>query len=216
MSNDNKQWADDVGFDDASAGSVEFTKYAGVKGTTDRLAFVHLKPDGKIIVKKAQIHYVPGIGYFRSNDFAKQKFGEPKTRYATIVGQYRTNKVGKVESLEGIVCKFYIFGDKKYVALKQANDMFPFDKHDILSTCTEEKFQQCTFQSCKEAAWSVKPEIKAAVLAQVEKLAPHLDNQLGRDLTVEQIKEKLGTLDTSPASDADTPAVSADDIIASL
>lgn len=214
MSN-SKQWADDVGFDDEAAGGVEFTKYAGQKGHVDRLCFPHLKPDGKIIVKKARIHYVPNVGYFRANDWTIQKFGEPKVRYATIVGQYKTNKLGKVESLEGITCKYWIFGEKKYLALKQANEMFSFDKHDILSTCTEEKFQQMTFQSCKEAAWSMKPESKAAVLAQVEKLAPHLDNQLGQDLTVEQIKEKLGELEAVPTTEADS-AVSADDIIASL
>jgi len=221
MTTNAKNFAEDVGFEDETANAFDFKKYAGVKGQTDRLAFVCLNPaTGKPIVKKAQTHYVEGLGYIKANEYTIKRFGKPKARYVTIVGQYATNKLGKIENPKNmvIVCKFFIMPEKKYALLKAANEEFPLQKHDLLSTCQEEKFQQLQFQSCKEAAWVLIPEIKAGVLEQVAVMSPYLENQLCQDLTVEQIKEKLNDVEETPVEDAtaETTEASADAIIADL
>jgi hypothetical protein len=219
MSTNAKNFSEDVGFDD-EVRSFEFEKYSGVKGQTDRLAFVHLNAKGKPIVKKAQIHYVEGIGYIKSNEYTLKKFGAPRARYVTIIGHYKTNKLGKIENPKNMAvnCKFFILSDKKYALLKAANDEFPLEKHDLMATCVEEKFQQLQFQSCKEAAWVLIPEVKASVLEQVSKLEPHLDRQLCQDLTVEQIKEKLNDVEETPveAASGESTEASAESIIANL
>lgn len=219
MSTNAKNFSEDVGFDD-EVRSFEFEKYSGAKGQTDRLAFVHLNAAGKPIVKKAQTHYVEGMGYIKANEYTIKKFGAPKPRYVTIVGHYKTNKLGKIDNPKNmsVNCKFFIMSDKKYALLKTANEQFPLEKHDLMATCVEEKYQQLQFQSCKEAAWVLIPEVKANVLDQVSKLEGYLDNQLCQDLTVEQIKEKLNDVEETQVetATADTTAVDTDSIIADL
>lgn len=212
-----KDFSEDVGFDD-EVRTFEFEKYAGVKGQTDRLAFVHLNENNKPIVKKAMTHYVEGIGYIKANDYTIKKFGAPRPRYVTIVGQYKTNKLGKIENPKqmSLNCKYFILSDKKYALLKAANEQFPLEKHDIMSTCIEEKYQQLQFQSCKEAAWVLIPEVKADVLEQVSKLESYLSAQLCQDLTVEQIKEKLNDVEETAVESTDSAAVDTDAIIADL
>lgn len=208
--------SEEVGFDDNSVSSFQFEKYKGTKGQTDRIAVVLCK-EGKPVVRKAWTHFIEGVGYVIANDYTRSRFGEPSLRFATVVGQYRTDKFGKIQqpfNESSVMVKFFIFGVKKYDLLRKANEEFPLDKHDLLVSCQEDKFQQLGFQSCKEAAWKLKPEVQKAVAAQVEKLANYLEGQLGQKLTAEQIKEKLGETDTEVASDS-TPS-SADDVIAQL
>ena len=213
--------SEEVGFDDDSVRSLDFEKYKGTKGTTDRLAFVHLKDiQGKLqpILRKAYVHYIENVGYVLANDYTRSRFGEPTLRLVTIVGQYQTDKFGKIKqpfNETSLTLKFFVLSAKKYDALRKAHQEFPLDKHDLMVTCIEDQYQQLNFQSCKEAAWAIKPEIKKAVLAQVEKLAPYLEGQLGQNLTVEQIKEKLGENSDSGIA-ADDTSSNADDIIAGL
>lgn len=208
--------SEEVGFDDNTVNSFQFEKYKGKKGQTDRLAVVYCK-DGKPVVRKAWTHFVEGVGYVIANDYSRSRFGEPQLRFATVVGQYATDKFGKIQqpfNESSVTVKFFIFGVKKYDLLRKANEEFPLDKHDLLVSCQEDKFQQLGFQSCKEAAWKLKPDVQKAVTAQVEKLVSYLEGQLGQKLTAEQIKEKLGESEAEVASDS-TPN-NADDVIAQL
>jgi hypothetical protein len=194
--------------------SNRFEKYKGRKGYTDRISMIHLK-DGKPIVQKAKVHYIEGVGNVIANDYTIAKFGEPTLKFATIVGVYRTDKFGKLEKPVSLQAKYFVFNAPKYEALRKANSEFPLDKHDLLSSCAEEQYQQLSFQSCKEAVWQMpEAKIKELTLSQVEKLAKYLEGQLGQKLTPQQIKEKLGESDGAPASEE--TALDADSVIASL
>lgn len=207
-----------IGFDDESVSSNRFEKYKGRKGYTDRIGMAHLK-DGKPIVQKAKVHYIEGVGNVIANDYTIAEFGEPQLKFATIVVVYRTDKFGKMEKVDGKLlpptCKYFVFNAPKYESLRKANSEFPLDKHDLLVSCAEEQYQQLSFQSCKESVWQI-PEfkMKELVLSQVEKLAKHLEGQLGQKLTPQQIKEKRGE-STGTAAAEETP-LDANAVIAAL
>jgi len=212
MAENSATFSDEIGFDDTTVSTNQFEKYKGVKGQTDRISIVYPK------VRRAKVNYIDGVGYVLANDYTIAKYGQPSQRFATIVLQYRTDRNGKLqqplnESSFGF--KFWIFGPKKYEVLRTTNDEFPLDKHDLMVNCTEEQYQQMTISPCKEAAWTLKEEFKKYVKAQVDTLAPYLEQQLGQTLTAEQIKEKLGESDSSAAPVGDA-SLNADDVLQSL
>ena len=208
-------FSDEIGFDDPSVTVNQFEKYKGTKGVTDRIAVIFPKR-----VKRAQVHYQEGLGYVHSTDYSVERFGAPQARFGTVIVQYKTDKFGKLIlpfTEQSISVKFLIFGAKKFDLLRKANDEFPLDKHDLQVTCQEEKFQQLSFQSCKEAAWSAKPEIKKYVEALAEKMMTYMDSQLGQNLTKEQIQEKLGEpADTGSIGVVETSTANPDDMLNQL
>lgn len=208
-------FAEEIGFDDDSVSSNKFEKYQGKKGYTDRIGMCLLNPQsGKPIVKKVLSHYIEGAGYVKANDYTIAKYGEPSLRLGTVIVQYATDKNGKLEQPFRYTTKFFIFSAKKYELLKKANSEFPLESHDLLVTCTEQEYQNLSFNSCKEAAWKLKPELKKQVEEAATRLAASLDRQLAQDLTVQQLKEKLGE-DSAPAA-AEETSLNPDDVIANL
>lgn len=217
-----KDFQDDVGFDDTTS-IVKFSKYTGTEGHTDRLGFCFINPTtGKPIVRKAETNFIQGVGYVKYKPEFGDKFGAKKGRYATIVIHYRTSRLGKIESLDAdsVTCKYLVLSESQYEELKVINAEHDLEKHDItVSTEKKGRFLNLKFFPCKEAAWLLKPEVKAAVEAQVAKLAANLSNQFGQDLTEAQIKEKLGVSDIVSGGATESSAgaeAETDDIIASL
>lgn len=207
-------FSDEIGIDDQSVSTNAFEKYKGVKGKIERIAVVFPKR-----IKRAQVHYQDGLGFFHSNDYTIERFGAPQTRFGTVIAQYRTDKFGKLEGTlteQSISLKYFIFGAKKFDLLRTANVEFPLDKHDMLVTCSEEKFQQLSFQSCAQAAYTLKPEIKKYVEAAAEKMMTYLESQLGQNLTKEQIQEKLGEAVETGGAGVTESSVNPDDVLAQI
>lgn len=207
-------YSEEIGLDDESVTSNNFDKYKGVKGKTDRIALVYPK------IRRAMTQFIENVGYVIANDYTITRFGAPTQRFAAIVAVYKTDNFGKLVTPfneHSVTLKYWVFSAKRYESIRSANKEFPLENHDLQVTCTEDKYQQLNLQSCKEVAWKLKPEIEKYVSAQAEKMAKHLEAQLGQILTAEQIKEKLGEGSSAEASDAAlTNDVSADSVLENI
>jgi hypothetical protein len=214
----------EMSFDDSTLASAQVDRFKGTKDVTDRIAFVHLNPQKKPVIKSANVVYIEGAGYCIANE-ATEKLGytSASQRFVAIIAHYTTDRLGKLKTPfteNSVNLKYYIFSKAKAERLSAINSEFPLSEHDLLAKCTEATYQKIDFTPCKEAAWKLKPEIKKLVEEQVAVLAKNMDRELGRTYTVEELKAKLGQAteadESSESANTGSQGSAADDILASL
>lgn len=194
-------------------------RYKGEAGNTDRISFVWWpEKDGKLDLSAGtprfigcKRFYMQGVGYFRDNgpEFAKLAGKKSKLQIATIVAVWPTDKNGQLrtrggkldtEALKDVEVMPWVFSSDKYDALKRRHQEWPVAEHDINLACTDSQFQKMDPSSCKESLFAkflksdsdLAKEVIAKIQEQVADLAPQMEDIIARDLTLDQIREKLG------------------------
>lgn len=153
----------------------------------------------------APISYIPGVGFVVNNgpEITKMAGGEPpKTKVATVIAVWPLKKDGspdggRIQSGDTEIASF-VFSGEKYNTLKGINREFPFALHDLTVKCEDAQYQKLTFTPCRESLLqkfiskgdSFK-EVLDSVLAEGAAVASNIQNDLGRVMTVEQIRAKL-------------------------
>ena len=187
-------------------------KYKGEAGNTDRLSFVwwDTDDDGKPMLDSspkftgAKRHYVPGVGYFLSKgpEYTKLAGGPAKLQVATIVAVWPTDREGNIDKkrLSKVQIVPWIFSADKYETLKRRHNQFHVGSHDIMATCTDSNFQKMDFSPCTESLYATllandkdsAQKIVAKIQDEVAEVAGDLQGMIARDLSLDQIREKLG------------------------
>lgn len=203
--------ADLIGFDknDSSAlSSRDVNKYRGKEGRKDVISMCWFfeDEDGNLQMGEddtpkfnvVKYHYIEGMGYIKTNDYLREKLGNPKMRMGTFVVHYKTDNNGKLQKggnqpFEYEV-KLWDFGQDKYRDLKNINDDFPLTQHDVKVQCKGTQFQKLTFMpSPKEALWQRSDEIKQEVIDKVKQIENKMS--LAREVPLEELKEHFGDND---------------------
>ncbi len=151
----------------------------------------------------APIHYIAGVGYVvnQGPEYTKIAGGPAKTRIATVLVLWPCSKAGDLDKTrlmagEAEVLPWVISGDK-YKNLQQVHKEFPFGQHDITVKCDDTQFQKLTFSPCKDSLLrklmesDKAEEIVAKMLATAQGIVPSIQDEVGREMTIEQIKDKL-------------------------
>src|SRR5690606_11655365 len=149
--------------------------------------------------KAAHGHYFDGLGYFKAIDpFTIERFGAPKTRFLTVVLHYHTDKNGTLPNPSNPTGEFKLWQVPagKYRQLGQIHAEFSLAEHGMRAFCTDSGFQKMTFSVCKgDPLWRSNQDLGGMTKEAADVLTR---NDLARELTIDQIKEKLGE-DISPA-----------------
>lgn len=148
-------------------------------------------------------HYLEGVGYFlnKGPEFTKLAGSPPKTSIGTILIIWPTDAKGELDKNRLANGEFevmpWIFGGDKYRQLSNIHSEFSLGQHDVKITCTDTQFQKMTFTPCKESILRKLSENPKAsehvnqIIAMVSELSGNLQNDIARDLTLDQIREKL-------------------------
>ena len=158
--------------------------------------------------------YVKGVGQILYKGQAYQQFGKPKDCIATILCVWPTDDEGDLDATKfkagkGWLVQPWIHGDgEKYQNLKKINKRFPLMSRDVLFSCPENggEFQKITFTPedanlLRKLLASDKPEARAIadkIVAESKALAREMNNEMARDLTVDEIREKQSGESSSP------------------
>ena len=174
--------------------------------------------------------YLKGVGNFLYKSPAYAEFGQPKQYVATIIVVWPTDKEGDLDVAafskgKGYAVMPWIFSTDKYNAIKKSAKRFSLMDHDMTMACPENgaEYQKLTFTPetanlLRKLMSSEKPEanaIAAKILADVKALAMNINRELAQDLTIEQIREKLGG-GSSPTGTANHAAKDVDDLLGDL
>jgi len=157
--------------------------------------------------------YLKGVGniLYKSNTYAQ--FGKPKDAIGTILCVWPTDDEGDLDAAKfkagkGWQVQPWVHGDgEKYQALKKIHKRRALTEHDVLFSCPENggEFQKITFTAENEnllvrLLQSDKPEMRAVadkIIAEARAMAKTMKDEMARDLTIDEIKEKLtGSSDT--------------------
>jgi hypothetical protein len=182
----------------------KFQKYKGKAGQTDRVGILPFEP--KKYFKGAKCHYKDRIFLCKSTPAKKEiccthsyEGNRPMYRIGGVIVIYdMVTKDGKMK-LKGYQLLPWVFREKMYQKLVQADKEFPLDQHDIKLTCSNEEFQTIDIQSCRESIWSSNPELKKKVTEEAQALFEEVSRNIGSDLGVTEIREVLGI--DAPGSD---------------
>lgn len=183
------------------------------KGETVRLSFVWWpgldkgKPDLKAqtpVFIGGPRHYMKGVGYFMNNgpEFTKIAGEAPKTRICTLVVKWPLKAGGKLDAEAIAEGKFdvlyFVFDDGKYDELKPIHNEWSFGAHDLKITCSDAQFQKMSFSPTKDsvlAKLAEKPDgaLWTDLIKQAQAMLANAQEEVGRNMTIDQIREKLAT-----------------------
>jgi hypothetical protein len=154
--------------------------------------------------------YKEGVGYFLYKGPAYAEFGKPKTAIATVIAVWPTDNKGNADMsrLQDVEVLPWIFSSDKYEILARVNDKFPLVKTDVQITCTDSKFKKITITPDNTSVMdalrkSEKPGAQAllkSIYGDVDAIANGIRRDLARDLSLDEIREKLGMDVASPTS----------------
>lgn len=154
--------------------------------------------------------YKEGLGYFLYKGPAYSEFGKPKTAIATVIAVWPTDNKGNADTsrLQEVEVLPWIFSSDKYEILARVNEKFPLVKTDVTITCTDSKFKKITITPDNTSVMDLlrksdKPAAQSllkGIYADVDAIAGNIRRDLARDLSLDEIREKLGMDVASPTS----------------
>lgn len=158
-------------------------------------------------------NYIQGAGYVlnKGPEYTELAGEAPKLYIATIVVSWPLDKKNQ-PSQESLFKDLpdvhpWIFTGEKYDKFKNMHlSGYPLFDYDIQATCEDAGFQRfsflpakrCLFKEMLKSSNSQAQEIAAHIVGQVRTLAATLERELGQDLSLDQLREKLGKTSPSP------------------
>lgn len=200
-------------------------RFKGKEGETYRVSFVWLPEDddgnvqldGNVRFTGCERHYMNGVGYFlhKGPEYAKIAGGPPKQAVATILVVWPTDKKGRLNTDafgrgEGYAVMPWVFSADRYDQLKRRHEQFPLTTNDITLACTDTQYQKMDVSPCKDNLFRKLYEsdkekakaIAAAILDEVRNISKTLRTDMARELTLDQIREKMGGSTSTPVTGA--------------
>jgi hypothetical protein len=189
-------------------------KFKGETGRSYRLSFCWWPgiENGKLDLDAktpkfigAKRHYFEGVGYIIDGgpEMTKLAGNPPRMAIATLVVQWPISQDGtpdmnRIKDLDFKVLP-WIFSEDKYKSLTPNHREFHFGSHDITVNCTDSKFQKMTFAPCKdsllrklyESDKDTAKKVTDHIISQLQSLTSSIQNDLGREMTIDKLREKL-------------------------
>ena len=147
----------------------------------------------------------------------------------TVVIQWPLDRSGGVDKKAiakgDFMVQPWIFSQDKYNQLKFLHGQFHFGTRDLAVQCTDSQYQKMTFVPCADSLLekikAKSPEHFAKIVERVAQVVASIQNEIGREMTLDQIREKMtgnGGSGAGAASAAPDPQTTAeiDDIVDGL
>ena len=176
-------------------------------------------------------HYVQGAGYVlnKGPEFTQLIGSPPKMMIATIIVSWALGKNGQ-PSKESLFSEMpdvmpWIFSQDKYEKLKKMHTAgYPMHDWDVQIDCEDTQFQKFTFLPAKQNIFkemlkstnSQGREVAQHIIERVRALAPNLEREVGQNLTLEQLKEKMGVETSTPVGNAVAGDHDVDNLLGSM
>lgn len=195
-------------------------RFKGKAGETYRVSFLWWpgledgKPDLTAATPKfigVRRLYIQGVGYFRDKgpEFVKLAGGQPsKINVATVICVWPTNNKGELDKGRFASGDFSVMGwvmsSDKYRSIEARHIEFPLSQHDLKLTCTDTQYQKLDLSPCRENLFKMllekNPEKAKILVDEAREVISTLGSDLAQDLSLDQIREKMGRGGASPVA----------------
>jgi len=171
-------------------------------------------------------HFHKDCGYFMNHgpEYTKLAGKKPTQAIVTIIVLWPLAARGMVDK-ERLRNKEYqvrpwVFSRQKYGILKIRHSEFPLGEHDLKVKCEDTQFQTLDISPAKNNLLRqlqssedvVLQEIYKDIIKKVQELVPDIDSHMGQDLSLDEVREKLG-LSVSKPVESHTSDVEIDELI---
>jgi len=188
----------------------------------------NLHSDAQIRFTGCERGYVEGVGYFLYNGPAYAEFGQPKQAVATILCVWPTDKEGDLDAAsfangKGYAVQPWIFSTDKYNNIKKAHKRFDLLDHDLAMSCPADggQYQKLTFTPENESLFrkllsSEKPQFKSVamqILKSARAIGATIHAEMAREMTIDQIREKMGAEVSTPTGATTHAAKDVEDLL---
>jgi len=210
--------SDFLDFDDVEIKPKYKEKYKGIEGEKHRISIIWPKEGNKGPFAMKNTWYLDKYIVADGHEAFVDKLGPSKTRLGCLVVKYKTKSDGSLIKREGESVPFgfevleWIFTEKKFNQLKSLHAEWNLKEHDLMVSCSGEKFQNLEFVPAKNCLWQMKPEYKEAIYAESEVARPNLSRSLGQEVTSDELKDLLG-MEVAQPSDLISSDEQLDDIL---
>jgi len=147
--------------------------------------------------------YLAGVGYFldKGPEYVKLAGAQSKMQVATLIIKWPTDSNGALDKAKFQDGQFevmpWIMSADKYRNIEQNHREFPLGQHDLSLTCTDTQFQKITISPCRENLFRKLFEkdpggLAGKIIAAMKDAIPTVQPELAQDLTLDQIRERLG------------------------
>lgn len=189
-------------------------RFKGKKGETYRMSFCWWPIEQGTLnmsAKKPRFiggkrNFVPNVGYIlnKGPEYTNLIGEPPKLAIGTIIILWPLTKSGDIDSVRVAAGNYevlaWVFGEQRYKVLEAQWREWGPGQHDLTALCEDEQFQKMTFSPCKTSVLrqlvdSAKPEHKEAVqdiVARVQTIGSKLGNEVAREVSIEDLRIKMG------------------------
>ena len=147
--------------------------------------------------------YLAGVGYFtdKGPEYVKIAGGGPAKMYAaTIICKWPTDSRGNLDKSRFAAGEFeinsWVMSVDKYRAIEARHREFPLGQHDVTLSCTDTQYQKIDISPCRESLFrkivEKDPDRARSIIEAIQAAAKDVPRDLAQDLTLDQIREKLG------------------------
>lgn len=161
-------------------------------------------------------NFVPNVGYVlnKGPEYAKLIGETGKVYIGTVVISWpldpkrkQVTKESVFERMPDVLC--WVFAAGHYEKLKKMHTSgYPMHDWDVQAECEDGTFQKFTFLPARQCLFKEMlknnndkaQEIAAYILEQVRDIVPHIGREIGQDLTLDQLREKMGGQVAGPVS----------------
>lgn len=201
------------GQNDAGVGD-KGSRFKPVGGQVYRVSFASwpLKADGTLNLDAVSPLFLGGPRCWVDNvgnvlnpspEVEKLSKDPTKTAYGTLLVIWPTDSEGNLDKAKiarGDMPRImpWTFAGDKYPLLKTCHSNFPLGKFDVLMSCEASQYKRLSFASCnsgllrsildnpKQTEWAAK------LTESIIKKMPLVAAEIGREMTIEQVRAKLG------------------------
>ena len=152
----------------------------------------------------AKRFYIAGVGYVldKGPEMAKLAGQASKATIATVVVVWPTDRNGQLDvnrfQAGDFDVKPWVFSRDKYEMLQARHNEFPLGEHDIQAKCTDTQYQKMDIVPCKQNLFRKVVEteklrhIAQKIMAQVTECEATIRDRIATEMSVAQVREKLG------------------------
>ena len=198
---------------------VKGKRFKAKEGETSRVSFIWWpgleegKPDMDAPTPKfigCKRLYVAGVGYFmdKGPEYVRLGGGTASKMYAaTLICKWPTDSKGGLDKARFAAGEFevmsWIMSTDKYRSIEARHKEFPLSQHDVTLACTDSQYQKIDISPCRESLFrkiiEKDPARAKAIIDEAISAAKELPRDMAQDLTLDQIREKLGRGGAGPS-----------------
>lgn len=167
-------------------------------------------------------HFIKGVGFILNQgpEYTKLAGEPPKKRVGTIVVQWPLTARGELDK-EAIKAgdfwvKSWVFDDQKYDTIRPLHDEWGLGSYDLKVKCQDSQYQKMTFSIAKESLlrgiMGKGPDAKGLIdriVTEVQNLSANLGDEIGRSMTIDEIRQKMAGGGTPMAGGGGRPSTPA-------